>query len=62
MHDLRIYKTTTGKEPFSDWLESLDRTIMDPKKQTAFKVMFCAKTVDLKEGLARQQKATDSYL
>jgi len=27
MYDLRIYKTTAGKEPFSDWLEGLDRTV-----------------------------------
>lgn len=27
MYEIEIYKTTKGKEPYVDWLESLDRTV-----------------------------------
>jgi putative addiction module killer protein len=27
MYDLKIYKTEAGKEPYIDWLESLDRNV-----------------------------------
>lgn len=27
MYELEIYKTATGKEPYTEWLEDLDRTV-----------------------------------